>query len=90
MNAFSEYPLTGGYFWLSERRNLRVSLVTRGDYLRTITIKKGAIDMKTKDKHQHARGEVTELARATAEVIPSRAPTPACCLSTSRCGVGAR
>ena len=30
--------------------------------------KKGTIDMKTKKKHQHARGEVTELARETAKV----------------------
>ena len=48
---------------LSERRNLRVLLVTRG-----VAIKKGAIDMKTKNKHQHARGEVMELARETAKI----------------------
>ena len=30
--------------------------------------KKGAIDMKAKKKHQHARGEVKELARETAKV----------------------
>jgi hypothetical protein len=28
----------------------------------------GTIDMKTKNKHQHAGGEVTELARETAKV----------------------
>src|SRR6516225_6824774 len=53
---------------LSKRRNLRVSLVTREDNPPVIAIRRGRIDMKRKHKHQHAGGEVTELASETAKV----------------------
>ena len=40
----------------------------RGEITCAPSQKKGATDMKTKNKHQHARGEVTELAKETAKV----------------------
>src|SRR5262249_51234307 len=52
---------------LSRRRILQISLVTRRDNMRHRD-KKGRMDMKTRNKHQHAGGEVTELANETAAV----------------------